>query len=261
MLGRTFAEVVQRRPNLRIPFPPDFVAALTGARVEAIERVAKYLLFHFDRGPVLVAHLGMSGRMTIVLPGADLPEATAHDHVEFGLDDGGRIIFTDPRRFGLMTFADADNPMSHPLLAKIGPDPLSNGFHADYLRDRLKGRKTLMKAALLDQTLVGGLGNIYVCEALFRAGISPKRQAGSVSAARLERLTPAIKQVLRDAIASGGSTLRDYVQADGTLGYFQHTFQVYDRQGQACWRDGCPGTIRRIVQAGRSSFYCPKCQR
>jgi len=261
MLGRCVTDIVQRRPNLRIPFPPDFVPVLTGARVERISRVAKYLLFHFDRGPVLLAHLGMSGRMTIVAPGAAPPPQTPHDHVEFGLDDGGRIIFADPRRFGLMTFADPDDPLSHPLLAKIGPDPLSNGFHADHLADRLKGRKTPMKAALLDQRLVGGLGNIYVCEALFRAGISPKRQAGSVSRPRLERLAPAIQQVLRDAIASGGSTLRDYVQADGTLGYFQHTFDVYDREGQPCRTVGCDGTVRRIVQSNRSSFYCPKCQR
>ena len=261
MVGRTITQVVQRRPDLRIPFPPDFVTALTGVRVEAVERRAKYLLFHFDRGPVLLAHLGMSGRMTIVPPGATPPAPTPHDHAEFGLEDHGRIIFADPRRFGLMTFADRDRPETHRLLANIGPDPLSNAFHAEFLRAGLKGRKTPMKAALLDQKLIGGLGNIYVCEALFRAGISPRRAAHTVGPARAERLVPAIQGVLRDAIASGGSTLRDYVQADGTLGYFQHTFDVYDREGEACRTPGCGAVIKRIVQSGRSTFYCPACQR
>lgn len=208
----------------------------------------------------------MSGRIQIT--GATLGgfyhdhvAAQKHDHVVFEMVGGARVVFNDPRRFGAMDLIPTADQDSHLLLRKLGPEPLGNGFHAEYLVAALAGKKTPIKSALLDQRIIAGLGNIYVCEALFRAGISPKRLAGKIAAPRVAGLVPIIRAVLEEAIESGGSSLRDYRQADGELGYFQHTFRVYDREGQSCVTDGCDSTVARIVQAGRSSFYCPRCQR
>jgi formamidopyrimidine-DNA glycosylase len=262
MEGRVLTRVEQRRPNLRIPFPERMAERLTGRRVVTIRRRAKYILIHLDDDQVLIVHLGMSGRMTI---GQDLGPPGAHDHVLLTTDDGSDIRFNDARRFGLMAMTGADALDSHPLLASLGPEPLGNEFNAETLSRALKSKITPIKSALLDQTVVAGLGNIYVCEALFRAGISPKRIAATVAGRRAERLVPVIREVLTEAIAAGGSTLRDYVQASGELGYFQHRFAVYDRAGEAC--PGCTcdisstGGVARIVQANRSTFYCPRRQR
>lgn len=262
MEGRVLAKVEQRRPNLRIPFPERMVERLTGRRVVTIRRRAKYILIHLDDGQVLIVHLGMSGRMTI---GRDLGPPLPHDHVMFTTDDGSEVRFNDARRFGLMALTGEDELDRHPLLASLGPEPLGNGFDAGTLSDALRSKITPIKAALLDQTVVAGLGNIYVCEALFWSGISPRRIAATVAGRRAERLVPAIREVLTRAIEAGGSTLRDYVQSSGELGYFQHQFAVYDREGQAC--PGCTcdvgrtGGVQRIVQANRSTFYCPRRQR
>ncbi|WP_158047910.1 bifunctional DNA-formamidopyrimidine glycosylase/DNA-(apurinic or apyrimidinic site) lyase [Skermanella pratensis] len=262
MEGRVLAKVEQRRPNLRIPFPERMVERLTGRRVATIRRRAKYILIHLDDGQVLIVHLGMSGRMTI---GRGLGPPLPHDHVLLTTDDGSEVRFNDARRFGLMALTGEDELDRHPLLASLGPEPLGNGFDARTLSDALRSRITPIKAALLDQTVVAGLGNIYVCEALFRSGISPRRIAATVAGRRAERLVPAIREVLVRAIEAGGSTLRDYVQSSGELGYFQHQFAVYDREGRAC--PGCTcdigrtGGVQRIVQANRSTFYCPRRQR
>lgn len=262
MEGRVLAKVEQRRPNLRIPFPERMVERLTGRRVVTIRRRAKYILIHLDDGQVLIVHLGMSGRMTI---GRDLGPPLPHDHVLLTTDDGSEVRFNDARRFGLMALTGEEELDRHPLLASLGPEPLGNGFDAGTLSDALRSRITPIKAALLDQTVVAGLGNIYVCEALFWSGISPRRIAATVAGRRAERLVPAIREVLTRAIEAGGSTLRDYVQSSGELGYFQHQFAVYDREGQAC--PGCTcdvgrtGGVQRIVQANRSTFYCPRRQR
>ena len=257
--GRTFARVEQRRPKLRIPFPEKFSDRLTGRKVIRLARRAKYLLAHLDDGWVLIIHLGMSGRMMTAAAPAGTPGK--HDHVIFEMDGGGVITFNDIRRFGLMTLAEENALEGHKLLRDLGPEPLGNAFSGAYLSDVLKGRQTPIKAALLDQKVVSGVGNIYACEALFRAGISPKRLAASVAGKRAERLAPAVRQVLEDAIAAGGSTLRDYVQADGELGYFQHDFAVYGREGEPCPDCDCGGEVKRITQAGRSTFYCAKRQR
>lgn len=268
--GQRIARAELRRDGLRWPFPPDMAARLTGARVEQLRRRSKYILADLDRGESLIIHLGMSGRMVIsglvgpAVPGQfhfDHPPVEKHDHVLLHMENGARVTFNDPRRFGAMDLCATQDLERHPLLASIGPEPLGNSFHATYLADRLSGRKTPIKAALLDQRIVAGLGNIYVCEALFRAGISPKRAAGRLSRARIERLTDAIRTTLREAIEAGGSSLRDYRQANGELGYFQHSFRVYGREGALCMTSGCPNTVRRVVQSGRSSFYCPTCQR
>ncbi|QQP89710.1 bifunctional DNA-formamidopyrimidine glycosylase/DNA-(apurinic or apyrimidinic site) lyase [Skermanella sp. TT6] len=262
MEGRVLAKVEQRRPNLRIPFPERMVERLTGRRVVTVRRRAKYILIRLDDGQVLIVHLGMSGRMTV---GRDLGPPLPHDHVLLTTDDGSEIRFNDARRFGLMALTAEDELDRHPLLASLGPEPLGNGFDAGTLSDALRSKITPIKAALLDQTVVAGLGNIYVCEALFRSGISPRRIAATVAGRRAERLVPAIREVLTRAIEAGGSTLRDYVQSSGELGYFQHQFAVYDREGQAC--PGCTcdvertGGVQRIVQANRSTFYCPRRQR
>lgn len=256
--GRRLARVEVRRADLRVPFPAGFAERLTGRRVTAIRRRAKYMLWAFDDGQVLIGHLGMSGRM--VIGGAAPPPPGRHDHVLFVTDDGGHVVFNDQRRFGLMLLDHQDTLEHHPLLAGLGPEPLGNGFDGPTLSAALAGRHTPIKAALLDQRVVAGLGNIYVAEALFRARISPRRQAYTVAGARAERLVPAIRAVLEEAIAKGGSTLRDYVQATGELGYFQHEFAVYDREGEAC-RSCQRGLVRRIVQANRSTFYCAACQR
>ncbi len=257
--GRTLVRVEQRRPDLRIPFPPRFAARLTGRRVERIGRRGKYILAFLEGGLVLIAHLGMSGRLT--LSEAPAPAPGAHDHVILETDDSTIVTFRDHRRFGLMTLCDEAGLESHPLLAGLGPEPLGNEFNGPALSRALDGRRTSIKAALLDQRVVAGLGNIYVCEALYRARVSPRRLARSVPGARAERLARAVREVLADAIAAGGSSISDYVQADGELGYFQHHFAVYGRDGERCPGCDCSGAVRRLVQGGRSTFYCPARQR
>jgi formamidopyrimidine-DNA glycosylase len=239
---------------------------LTGARVLRLRRRSKYILADLSTGETLLVHLGMSGRM--VVSGAMLgdfyhehPAPAKHDHVVITMEDGARITFNDARRFGAMDLLATAGGDAHPLLASLGPEPLGNDFHETHLVARLKGRATPIKSALLDQHVVAGLGNIYVCEVLFRAGISPLRLARDVTGGESSRLVPLIREVLVEAIEAGGSSLRDYRQADGELGYFQKQFQVYDREGQACLTPGCGCTVARTVQSGRSSFHCPKCQR
>lgn len=265
MTGRVIARTELRRPDLRWPLPAGMVARLTGARVERLRRRSKYLLADLDRGETLIVHLGMSGRMLVsgtpvgrfVRPH---PAAAKHDHVILDIEGGARVTFNDARRFGAMDLWPTSELEAHPRLAGLGPEPLGNGFDADRLAGRMAGRTTPIKAVLLDQRVVAGLGNIYICEALWRAGISPLRLAGSVTGAEAERLVGAVRAVLREAIAAGGSSLRDHRQADGELGYFQHAFAVYGRAGAACPRPGCSGVVVRSIQAGRSSFHCPGCQ-
>ncbi len=268
--GQVIARAELRRPDLRWPFPPGMADRLTGARILQLRRRSKYLLADLDRAETLIVHLGMSGRMLlsgaagVLRPGQfhhDLPALQVHDHVILHMASGARVIFNDPRRFGAMDLTPTADLAQHWLLARIGPEPLGNDFHAAYLARQLAGRRSSIKAALLDQRIVAGLGNIYVCEALFRAGISPLRAAGRIGGARRERLVGAIRATLIDAIEAGGSSLRDYRQADGELGYFQHTFGVYGREGAPCMTPDCAGRVRRIVQSGRSSFYCSRCQR
>ncbi|MBC6441039.1 MAG: bifunctional DNA-formamidopyrimidine glycosylase/DNA-(apurinic or apyrimidinic site) lyase [Rhodospirillales bacterium] len=260
LLGHRIVAVDQRRPDLRIPFPVGFAGLVEGCRVEQLRRKAKYLLFDLDDGLVLICHLGMSGRMVVQNWGSNQPPE-AHDHVVFTTDDGARIIYNDHRRFGLMTLTRREEEAEHPLLAAIAADPLDPLFGPEHLSAQLACKATPIKAALLDQKVVGGVGNIYACEALSRAGISPRRLAKSVAGKRCERLAPAIVDVLNEAIAAGGSSLRDHRQASGELGYFQHNFRVYDREGVPCPTPGCPGTVRRIVQSNRSTFFCGRCQR
>lgn len=255
-----------RRPDLRWPFPERMAERLTGQKVIALRRRSKYILADLASGETLIIHLGMSGRMLI--SGDPLgrfhhkhPAPAKHDHVVLDMENGARITFNDARRFGAMDLAPTATARQHRLLANLGPEPLGNAFHEDYLVSRLTGRNTPIKSALLDQRIVSGLGNIYVCEALFRAHLSPKRKAGQISKARIRALVPIIRQVLADAIEAGGSSLRDYRQADGELGYFQHSFDVYGRESEPCRAPDCPGVITRITQSGRSSFYCPQCQR
>jgi len=272
--GRRLVLVTARREDLRVPLPPNFNDRLTGRRVRILRRRAKYLLVDLDGGETLIVHMGMSGRFTVHQPGIssrpgsfvhkmreDGSGAGKHDHVVFETDAGSRVVFTDHRRFGLMLLANTEELDNHELFAGLGPDPLDDAFTAALLSSALAGKRAPIKAALLDQRVISGLGNIYVCEALFRARISPKRLGASVAGVRAARLVPAIKEVLEAAIIAGGSTLRDYARADGELGYFQHHFSVYDREGLRCPRKGCKGTVRRIVQSGRSTFYCPVCQR
>ena len=266
MEGVQIARADIRRPDLRWPFPENMADRLTGQTVTALRRRSKYILADLSSGETLIIHLGMSGRMLISgkAQGSfhhDHPAPEKHDHVVLDMANGARITFNDARRFGAMDLADTASIEQHWLIEKLGPEPLGNAFHETYLIDRLKNRNTPIKSALLDQRIVSGLGNIYVCEALFRAQISPKRKAGQLSAKRAGGLVPIIRQVLSDAIEAGGSSLKDYRQADGELGYFQHSFDVYDRENHPCTRAGCTGTITRIVQSGRSSFYCAQCQR
>ncbi|WP_226779899.1 bifunctional DNA-formamidopyrimidine glycosylase/DNA-(apurinic or apyrimidinic site) lyase [Oceaniglobus trochenteri] len=266
MEGGVIARAEVNRPDLRWPFPPDMAARLTGRRILRLGRRSKYLLADLDSGETLIVHLGMSGRMQVsgVALGLFQREHAApekHDHVVFHMEGGGRVTFNDPRRFGAMDLWPTDRIEDHWLIAKLGPEPFSNTFDETYLAERLRSRRTPVKTALLDQGIVAGLGNIYVCETLFRAGISPKRQAANLSRERAGRLVPIIRDVLSEAIEAGGSSLRDHRQADGNLGYFQHGFRVYDRAGQPCVTPGCGGSVSRIVQSGRSSFYCPQCQR
>ncbi|NBE07400.1 bifunctional DNA-formamidopyrimidine glycosylase/DNA-(apurinic or apyrimidinic site) lyase [Paragemmobacter ruber] len=279
MEGRRITRATVNRPDLRWPFPPQMAERLTGARVIALRRRSKYILADLSTDETLLIHLGMSGRMLISAPppisgdGAAPDRATLgewhhhhpapekHDHVVLDMDTGARVTFNDARRFGAMDLMPTAAAEAHPLLAALGPEPLGNAFDETYLAARLKGRNTPIKAALLDQHLVAGLGNIYVCETLYRARIHPSRKAGRIAAPRAAALVPIIRDVLAEAITAGGSSLRDYRQADGELGYFQHSFQVYGREGAPCLTPGCTATIRRIVQSGRSSFYCPSCQK
>ncbi len=266
MEGAVIARAAVNRPDLRWPFPDRMAERLTGARVNGLRRRSKYILADLDTGETLLVHLGMSGRMTVSGDPLgqfvhDHPQAQKHDHVVLDMDNGARITFNDPRRFGAMDLLQTATAEQHKLLSVLGPEPLGNDFHEDHLIAAFKGRNTPVKSALLDQGIIAGLGNIYVCEALFRAGISPKRKAGQIAAPRVAALVPIIRTVLEDAIRAGGSSLKDFRQANGELGYFQHTFDAYGREGEACRREGCNGTIARITQSGRSSFYCGKCQR
>ena len=254
LLGQRIAYAETRRQTLRIPLPHNFAARMTGRRFERLERRGKYILAYLDNRDVLIVHLGMSGRFTLGEAGA-LPEGP-HDHVVFRMADGTIATYADPRRFGLMTLCLESEVEDHRLLAKMGPDPLGNAFNGPSLAARLAGKNSPIKAALLDQRIVAGLGNIYVCEALFGAGISPRRSAHTVQGAHAERLVASIRQVLDRALQAGGSSLRDYVQASGELGYFQHQFSVYGREGEPCPKCDCEQAIKRIVQSGRSTFYC-----
>ncbi|HET9903685.1 MAG TPA: bifunctional DNA-formamidopyrimidine glycosylase/DNA-(apurinic or apyrimidinic site) lyase [Xanthobacteraceae bacterium] len=276
LVGARFTAVEARREDLRFPLPKDFAARLRGQRVEALRRRAKYLLAELSSGEVLLMHLGMSGSFRVECgTGAHGPgrfhhprgRARAHDHVVFVMSSGAVVTFNDPRRFGFMQLIPRTQLAAHPLLAGLGPEPLGNDFNAARLAAACAGRKTSLKAALSDQRVVAGLGNIYVCEALHRAHLSPKRRAATLAvrggrpAPRAEALVRAIRAVLDEAIAAGGASLRDHRRTDGELGDFQHAFRVYDREGAPCPTPGCRGRIRRIVQGGRSSFYCPTCQK
>lgn len=264
LIGSRILRVELRRGDLRFPFPDDFAKNLGGRRIVTLDRRAKYLLARLDDDRTLVAHLGMSGsfRMEAEPLGAFLfprNKNPAHDHVVFLLETG-RLIYNDPRRFGYMTLAGAGALADHPFFAGLGVEPLSNDFNGGMLTRLFAGKTTALKSALLDQRNIAGLGNIYVCEALHRAGLSPMRAAGDLAGEIGERLACAVRSVLREAIEAGGSSLRDYRQADGSLGYFQHNFRVYDREGQACVGADCRGTVARRAQNGRSTFYCPNCQ-
>ena len=272
MEGHVIARAEVRRPDLRRPFPPHLAERLTGARVLRLGRRSKYLLAELSSGETMIVHLGMSGRILVAPPGGvggavigdhvhDHGRIARHDHLILTMETGARVTLNDARRFGAVDLVPTAEAAAHPLLADLGPEPMGNGFSEETLGAALKGRRTPVKAALLDQRLIAGLGNIYVCEALHRAGIDPRRQAGRIAAPRVGALARAIREVLAEAIAAGGSSLRDYRQTDGELGYFQHAFRVYGREGEPCLREGCGGTVRRIVQAGRSSFFCPRCQR
>jgi len=262
MVGATIDHAEVRRPDLRTPFPPGLATAMIGHRVLAVRRRAKYWLWDLDNGMTILGHLGMSGRFDTADHGTGLDR---HDHVVVWLDSGVRIVYRDPRRFGMMTLTTTDQWASHPLLAALGPEPLEASFTGTVLHGALKGRSSAIKAVLLDQTVVAGIGNIYASEALFRAGISPTRPAESLGPRVVRRLVETIKATLGEAVMAGGSTLQDHRQVDGELGYFQHTFAVYDRAGKAC--PGCTcdlahtGGIQRLVQTGRSTFFCPRKQR
>jgi formamidopyrimidine-DNA glycosylase len=277
LVGNSFASVEQRRGDLRFPLPKHFAARLRGRKVDALDRRAKYLLARLDDGEVLVMHLGMTGRLSIDHANeesldlgefADEQKRTLkHEHIVFHLADGTAIRYSDTRRFGLMDLIASEALPAHALFKGLGVEPLSAEFTPDWLSAKLKGKATSIKAALIDQRLIAGIGNIYACEALFRAGISPIRLARTLATKTgkprkaTEALVKAVKSVLAEAIKAGGSSLRDYARADGRLGSFQHSFKVYGREGKPCRKKGCRGTVRRIVQSGRSTFYCPSCQR
>ena len=263
MEGQRIIAAQVNRPDLRWPLPDRMADRLTGALVTALRRRSKYILADLDTGETLLIHLGMSGRMLIsgqMLGNFhhDHPAPQKHDHVVLDMANGARVTFNDARRFGAMDLMATVNGDQHPLLAKLGPEPLGNAFDDRYLAQRLAGKMTPIKSALLDQTIIAGLGNIYVCETLYRARISPLRLAASLTAQETTALVPIIRDVLTETITAGGSSLRDYRQTDGELGYFQHRFAVYDREGDPCPR--CATAILRTVQSGRSSFHCPVCQ-
>lgn len=262
--GKRIARAEARRPDLRWPLPPDLVQVLTGATITRLRRRSKYLLFDLDRGGALLMHLGMSG--SLLVEGAGLAEfhrdpavLPRHDHFIMQTEAGATITFNDARRFGMVDLIRDGE--AHPLLMQLGPEPFDEEFDTAYLVGRFKGKRVPVKQALLDQRIVAGLGNIYVSEALHRAGIDPRRAAGRIGAERITKLIAHIRDVLTDAIAAGGSSLRDHRQATGELGYFQHSFRVYDREGAPCPKLGCSGHIRKIVQGGRSSYFCGVCQR
>ena len=278
--GRRVSRVVVRRPDLRWPLPAEFEERLTGRRVKEVGRRGKYLLVALDDNLTLLAHMGMSGRFLVFEEedlsvrefardagsGGDAAGAGPHDHVVLEIMGSGergpaRVVFRDPRRFGAMDLTPSSERSEHRLLRNLGPEPLEREFSPDWLRQRIENRAAPVKNLLLDQRIVAGIGNIYASEALHRAGILPKRAGGRISTARIEVLVESIRKVLEDAIAAGGSTLRDFRRADGELGYFQHSFAVYDRAGKPCRKAGCRGTVRRLGLAGRSTFWCPKCQR
>jgi len=277
LVGKAFARVEQRRPDLRFPLPKRFGARLEGRTVESLERRAKYLLARLDDGEVLVMHLGMTGRFAIdkangtAVPPGKLahPQRTIpkHEHIVFHLGDGTAVRYSDTRRFGIMDLVPAATLDSHALFKGLGAEPLGDDFTPAWLAAKLKGKATPIKAALLDQRVIAGLGNIYVCEALHHAGVSPLKLAGTLATKsgkptkKTETLVDGIKTVLTSAIKAGGSSLRDYRHTDGRLGRFQHRFKVYGREGKPCRRTGCNGIVRRLVQSGRSTFYCPTCQR
>jgi len=277
LVGNSFASVQQRRGDLRFPLPKHFAARLQGRKVDALDRRAKYLLARLDDGEVLVMHLGMTGRLSIddangksldLGEFADEQKRTPkHEHIVFHLADGTAIRYSDTRRFGLMDLIASEALPAHALFKGLGVEPLSAEFTPDWLAAKLKGKATSIKAALIDQRLIAGIGNIYACEALFRAGISPIRLARTLATKTgkprkaTEALVKAVKSVLAEAIKAGGSSLRDYARADGRLGSIQHSFKVYGREGKPCRKKGCSGTVRRIVQSARSTFYCPSCQR
>lgn len=275
MEGSKIERVEQNRPDLRFPFPENFTERLIGRSIDVLGRRAKYLTFHLDDGLSVISHLGMSGSFRIetedsdALPGGfqhERSKIVKHDHVIFHLNraDGSqaRIIYNDPRRFGFMLFAEAGQLNDHPLLKGLGVEPTGNRLSGAVLADLFSGRRTPLKTALLDQRLIAGLGNIYVCEALWRSGLSPMRSAGSIVENRetLDRLAENIRAVIAEAISAGGSSLKDFIQADGALGYFQHSFAVYGREGQNCKTPGCTSMIQRAVQSGRSTFFCETCQ-
>ena len=276
LVGHKISRLDVNRPDLRFPFPAKFRARLEGQRVESLGRRAKYLLADLSSGEVLIMHLGMSGRFTIEDPAQtqqpgrfhhETGGSNMHDHVIFHLETGTRIIYNDPRRFGFMDLVPRSELETCRHFKAMGLEPLGNALDGDTIRALFDGKKTPLKAALLDQSLIAGLGNIYVCEALYRAGLSPKRKAGTIASARgamkhkADELAQIIRDVLTEAVEAGGSSLRDFAQTDGSLGYFQHRFRVYDREGEACSTKDCNGIIKRITQSGRSSFFCPQCQR
>jgi formamidopyrimidine-DNA glycosylase len=276
MEGRRVERVEVRRHDLRIPVPDDFGARLQGRTLEKLGRRAKYLVGEFDDGTVLLAHLGMSGRMIIETPDDMAQESRSrkpgvfahdpgsharHEHIVFHVGNGTVIRYSDPRRFGLMTLTDRDSVAGHKLIRHLGPEPTGEDFTGPALAARLQGKHTPIKAALLDQRVVAGVGNIYACEALYAAGLSPRRQASTVQGRRADRLATAVREVLGEAIAAGGSSLRDHVAPTGELGYFQHSFKVYGRTGEPCPGCDCGQSVQRIVQSGRSTFYCAKRQR
>lgn len=276
MQGAVMERVELRRPDLRFPFPDNMAARLQGATINSLSRRAKYLMINFDNGLALVCHLGMSGSFRthnaqMVQLYHEHTKLEAHDHVVFHIKqangDQAQIIYNDPRRFGFMFMGETHLIHEHPHLSGLGLEPTGNQLSGDALALMLNAKKTTLKSALLNQKLIAGLGNIYVCEALWRSGLSPLRQAGTLTrkngtaTARCHALAGHIREVIADAIKAGGSSLRDHMQTDGTLGYFQHSFAVYDQEGEACKKANCDGTIKRIVQSGRSTFYCSTCQR
>ncbi len=254
--GRVISSVTQRRANLRIAFPPRFDESIEKTRITNISRRAKYILVHLDSAQVVLIHLGMSGTLRI-MPKAS-HQVHIHDHIWWDMDDGKRLVYHDPRRFGLMTLADEDSLAEHPLLAHLGPEPLSDDFSVSYLKAALSKRHIALKVAIMDQKLVVGIGNIYASEALFRARLSPFMPADAVTLKQSKALRTSIQQVLKEAILSGGSTLRDYVQSSGDAGYFQHSFAVYDREDEPCIT--CHTPVQRAVQAQRASYFCVNCQ-
>ncbi len=256
--GRRIVKADLRRLDLRRPFPPGLAKRLDGALIGALSRRGKYLLIELDETGLLLLHLGMSGRITA---GGNNAPIEKHDHVVLTLDNGTVVRFNDARRFGLVDYLERGSEATHPLLAGMGPEPLEPGFDGAYLARALAGKMTPVKSALLDQKIVAGLGNIYVCEALYRAGISPRRLAATITGGRAQRLAAAVRETLDEAIAAGGSSLRDYVQANGELGYFQHRWAVYGKEGEPCPGCSCAQGVQRITQAGRSTFFCAKRQR